>query len=107
MFCRPAGEGKLQISHSTIEKQRRDRINSLIDQLRDLVPSQGALRGPDGSEMKRPKHVVLSDTIRLLKRMQEQVSPGGVLACLLAVTHTHLHWLKASHMPAAAHPFTS
>lgn len=62
------------MSHSTIEKQRRDRINSLIDELRKLVPSGATLQGPDGVDLKRPKHVVLSDTISLVKRLQEKVS---------------------------------
>lgn len=61
------------VSHSTIEKQRRDRINSLIDELRELVPSAATLKGPDGADMKRPKHVVLSDTISLLKHLQDKV----------------------------------
>ncbi len=148
-----------QISHSTVEKQRRDRINSLIDevcrhgarknirgregkhrpyiqlvfvgetaaaagqgrcqhvlctraacvapsvqaaisvfrclpplphtsihvQLRELVPPQqrgGANGGagaagndPGGLEARRPKHVVLADTIQLLKHLQLKV--GG------------------------------
>uniref|UniRef100_A0A383VKF3 BHLH domain-containing protein n=1 Tax=Tetradesmus obliquus TaxID=3088 RepID=A0A383VKF3_TETOB len=67
-----AKDSKFNISHSTIEKQRRDRINSLIDELRELVPSAGAVRGPDGSDMKRPKHVVLSDTITLLKALRDK-----------------------------------
>lgn len=60
------------VSHSTIEKQRRDRINSLIDELRELVPSAATMKGPDGADMKRPKHVVLSDTISLLKSLQHK-----------------------------------
>jgi hypothetical protein len=32
-------EPKGQISHSTVEKQRRDRINSLIDEVR--LPGRG------------------------------------------------------------------
>lgn len=46
---------------------------SCLPQLRDLVPSAGAVRGPDGSDMKRPKHVVLSDTITLLKALRDKV----------------------------------
>lgn len=44
-------------------------------QLRELVPSSAAMKGPDGSDMKRPKHVVLSDTISLLRHLQERVRP--------------------------------
>ncbi|PRW58868.1 Transcription factor ABORTED MICROSPORES [Chlorella sorokiniana] len=68
--------------HSQVEKQRRDRINSLIDELRELVPPQGseaaamsALDGPT-SDGRRPKHVVLADTIRLIKDMQLQLAEG-------------------------------
>lgn len=41
-------DGKPAVSHSMVEKQRRDRINNLIDELRDLVPPQGC--GPAGSD---------------------------------------------------------
>ncbi|KAG2496838.1 hypothetical protein HYH03_005243 [Edaphochlamys debaryana] len=72
----PPPEPKGQISHSTVEKQRRDRINSLIDELRELVPPQqrsnnGA--GAEGLEARRPKHVVLADTISLLKHLQQKL----------------------------------
>ncbi|KAJ9521164.1 hypothetical protein QJQ45_022886, partial [Haematococcus lacustris] len=72
---------KPQISHSTVEKQRRDRINSLIDELRELVPPQkGSQTAPStaglnakdaaaAAEARRPKHVVLADTIALLKQL--------------------------------------
>ncbi|GFH21651.1 uncharacterized protein HaLaN_19003, partial [Haematococcus lacustris] len=72
---------KPQISHSTVEKQRRDRINSLIDELRELVPPQkGSQAAPStaglnakdaaaAAEARRPKHVVLADTIALLKQL--------------------------------------
>ena len=70
-------QGKTTISHSTVEKQRRDRINSLIDELRDLVPSQqgaeaDAAAGNDAS--RRPKHAVLSDTIALVKELRTKLS---------------------------------
>ncbi|KAJ9520816.1 hypothetical protein QJQ45_014002 [Haematococcus lacustris] len=83
---------KPQISHSTVEKQRRDRINSLIDELRELVPPQkGSQAAPStaglnakdaaaAAEARRPKHVVLADTIALLKQL-------------------HLHRINSLHNP--------
>lgn len=74
------------ISHSTVEKQRRDRINALIDELRDLVPPRShdeamALQGnaiTNHVDMtlssRRPKHAVLADTIALVKDLQHQLS---------------------------------
>lgn len=64
----PEMASKQTVSHSLVEKQRRDRINSLIDELRELVPPQEPLPG-DMPDSKRPKHIVLSDTIVLLKRL--------------------------------------
>ncbi|KAK9792974.1 hypothetical protein WJX73_004661 [Symbiochloris irregularis] len=64
---------KGHISHSTVEKQRRDRINALIDELRDMVPPQSAnSAAQDGTDSKRPKHVVLSDTIQLIRDLQDK-----------------------------------
>lgn len=48
------------ISHSAVEKQRRDRINSLIDEIRDVVPSSIP-------SSQRPKHVVLEDALEFIK----------------------------------------
>lgn len=69
-------DGKPQISHSVVEKQRRDRINNLIDELREIVPPQES----SGGDGKRPKHVVLADTIALVRDMQDKVC-----ACLSMV----------------------
>ena len=67
--------GGAYVSHSAAEKQRRDRINSLIDELRGIVPPQGG--GQDNS--KRPKHAVLSDTIVLLKRLLSEPNNQAAL----------------------------
>jgi hypothetical protein len=49
-------------SHSTVEKQRRDRLNSLLEELGDLVPPREAKYAADGAaSVRRPKHVVLTD----------------------------------------------
>ena len=67
--------GGAYVSHSAAEKQRRDRINSLIDELRGIVPPQGG--GQDNS--KRPKHAVLNDTIVLLKRLLSEPNNQAAL----------------------------
>ncbi|EIE21392.1 hypothetical protein COCSUDRAFT_56612 [Coccomyxa subellipsoidea C-169] len=73
----PGSGTKQHTSHSTVEKNRRDRINSLIDELRDLVPPQqkeSANTSQDNLDpTKRPKHVVLSDTILLVKSLADKV----------------------------------
>ncbi|KAG2436278.1 hypothetical protein HXX76_006589 [Chlamydomonas incerta] len=88
-----AAGSRAPVSHSTVEKQRRDRINSLIDELRDLVPptqqqqqqqqmgliSIGVGDNPEASS-RRPKHVVLADTINLLKGLRQRVSFAAVTA---------------------------
>lgn len=48
-FAGQAADFKGHISHSTVEKQRRDRINSLIDEVRDWLVSArlvGVVGGP-------------------------------------------------------------
>jgi hypothetical protein len=75
--------GKGQISHSTVEKQRRDRLNSLIDELSDIVPPADPKYGNDASSVRRPKHVVLSDTINLLKAMQTKLQIEEAEICTL------------------------
>jgi hypothetical protein len=60
------------LSHSTIEKQRRDRLNGLLDELGAMVPPSDG-RGEGG---RRPKHVILSDAIALLGSLQEQLRLG-------------------------------
>lgn len=68
-----SGGNRFQISHSSVEKQRRDRLNSLIDELSDIVPPADPKYGTDSSSVRRPKHVVLADTINLLKSMQAKL----------------------------------
>lgn len=51
-------------------------------QLRDLVPPQSHNSAvQDSTDSKRPKHVVLSDTIALVRELQNKVAPGATLAC--------------------------
>jgi hypothetical protein len=61
--------GNATLSHSTIEKQRRDRLNGLLDDLGTLVPPADGR--PEAS--RRPKHVILSDAIALLTALREQL----------------------------------
>jgi len=72
----------LKVSHGASEKQRRDRINSMIDQLRLLVPPRGggaqdpvAMSAADAAMMegKRSKYLVLAETIQLLRQQQRQI----------------------------------
>lgn len=49
------------VPHSNVEKQRRDRMNSLVDELRLIVPVQTG--GMETQDNRRPKHIVLSDAI--------------------------------------------
>ena len=60
---------KPTVSHSAAEKQRRDRINTLIEELRELVPADRDAAEPSyvDDPLKRPKHVVLSDTIKFVR----------------------------------------
>ncbi|KAI8468622.1 MAG: hypothetical protein J3K34DRAFT_470712 [Monoraphidium minutum] len=71
-YHRSSGGGGT-LSHSTIEKQRRDRLNGLLDELGAMVPPS------DGrtDAARRPKHVILSDAIALLTSLQERLRLGG------------------------------
>lgn len=71
---------------------------SAVLQLRDLVPPSASVKGPDGGDIKRPKHVVLSDTIALLRHLKEKVraptkNPAASLASeqptCPVLLHTH------------------
>lgn len=74
-------DGKPQISHSVVEKQRRDRINNLIDELREIVPPQES----SPTDTKRPKHVVLADTIALVRDMQVKVRTLFLVSCVAII----------------------
>lgn len=50
-------------------------------QLRDLVPAQPLTSQQDGLDNKRPKHVVLSDTIALVKELQDKVCSDCIHCC--------------------------
>ncbi|CAG9462603.1 unnamed protein product [Pedinophyceae sp. YPF-701] len=64
---------KARPSHAAIEKERRDRLNGLIEDLRELVPPTGSLPGVDVVD-KRPKSHVLKDTIDLLRRITPRLA---------------------------------
>ena len=82
------GGAKGQVSHSVAEKQRRDRINTLIDELRELVPSDREAAGNEAyadDPSKRPKHVVLRDTITFVRvtldrQRREQGAKGSQMS---------------------------
>ncbi|KAG2499246.1 hypothetical protein HYH03_002825 [Edaphochlamys debaryana] len=98
------------VSHSSVEKQRRDRINSLIDQLRELVPpehplptSTAALSAAE-AEARRPKHTVLADTIALLKHLQqlEVCGPAQAGPASIAAAGAQPHATQPPHRGASA-----
>ncbi|KAJ9530925.1 hypothetical protein QJQ45_028778 [Haematococcus lacustris] len=107
-------QDKPPVSHSTVEKQRRDRINALIDELRELVPPQkGGQVAPSNpgmsakdaaaaAEARRPKHVVLADTIALLRQLH--VSWVGGSGSLAAASHpgAPLHGCAGAHQTLAS-----
>jgi len=78
------GPNSKQVSHGASEKQRRDRINSMIDQLRQLVPIRGVRSNGDsadpanvdgtfGVEGRRSKYVVLAETINMIRNMKTEL----------------------------------
>lgn len=97
-----ANGGKPQISHSTVEKQRRDRLNSLIDDLSDMVPPADPKYGCDTNSVRRPKHVVLADTINLLKAMQTKLQIEEAEICTLKQHAAAVGAIAASHQAGHA-----
>jgi len=59
-----------RVSHGASEKQRRDRINAMIDELRCLVPAGGEEQdAAQGEDRSRSKFSVLQDTINLIRTL--------------------------------------
>lgn len=74
-----AGPSRPSAAHSNVEKLRRDRLNDLIDRLSDIVPPADPKYGADAGgastgAVRRPKHVVLADTLAMLRSMQERLA---------------------------------
>eukprot|EP00959_Pyramimonas_sp_CCMP1952_P406704 8524366-Pyramimonas_sp.AAC.1 len=76
-------EPSSKVSHGASEKQRRDRINSMIDQLRVLVPPKGHASAAGTvtsaadlaiADGKRSKYVVLAETIQLISVQKRQLA---------------------------------
>eukprot|EP00798_Chlamydomonas_sp_ICE-L_P029156 gene29156-32378_t len=62
------------VSHSSVEKHRRDRLNMLIEELADQVPPSDTKYKADGpATVRRPKHVILSDTLNLLALLKDKL----------------------------------
>ncbi|KAL6756731.1 hypothetical protein V8C86DRAFT_2643654 [Haematococcus lacustris] len=68
-----AGGGANTKPHPQVERNRRDALNQLIDQLRELVPASFMspvthyVRGND----RRPKHAVLRETIDTIRHLRQ------------------------------------
>ena len=80
----PPGEANGgRVSHGASEKQRRDRINAMVDILRGLVPGGTTERGPPaasaasaggaGIDARRSKFVVLQEAIHLIQWQRQRI----------------------------------
>jgi hypothetical protein len=96
------GDGRPQVSHSTVEKQRRDRLNHLIEELGGIVPPSDPKYGSDANCVRRPKHVVLADTINLLKAMQTQLRIEEAEICTLKQQAAAVAAMAAQHQAGHA-----
>jgi hypothetical protein len=91
------------VSHSKSEKQRRDLINTMIDNLRTLVPSSlgdhGSNKPHDGprelcaTEGKRTKAAVLKQTYELIEFQNQRVRRLCSLPAHTAALATGGKWL--------------
>mmetsp|Transcript_10925 Transcript_10925/g.27574 ORF Transcript_10925/g.27574 Transcript_10925/m.27574 type:complete len:314 (-) Transcript_10925:568-1509(-) len=97
---------KPTVSHSVAEKQRRDRINKLIDELRELVPpaelppeqlqsrsssDQQQSQPSNEDPWKRPKHIVLADTITFVKNVAAMVGHSSPIRATYTYTMVGSH----------------
>eukprot|EP00798_Chlamydomonas_sp_ICE-L_P027355 gene27355-4656_t len=62
------------ISHSTVEKQRRDRLNLMIEDLAQQVPPDSKYKSDGTAAVRRPKHIILSDTLNLLTLLKDKLN---------------------------------
>ena len=62
------------VPHSEVEKQRRDRINSIVDELRPIVPLATGAR--ETQDSRRAKHEVLSDTVDYIIALEHHLEQG-------------------------------
>lgn len=85
------------VPHSEVEKQRRDRINSIVDELRPIVPASNGSR--ETQDSRRAKHEVLSDTVDYIIMLEHKLDQSMIriddLEQRVKIQSKHLHELSA------------